>query len=384
MIPKLLQRMLSLLIIGAAIALTIGGCGSQQSKGEVIIYVAAPLSGSQAEGGQTVVGGVRTMAARLNAQGGLIGYTVKVEALDDEADSDVAKKLANDVASGVKSNQKRILAVIGHYNSGQTLAAMEIYKDLPIIVITPTASDVSLTQQGYKNFFRVNATDAAQGPTDARYLVEKLGARRIAVVFANNEYGRGLRDQIVPVLTSLGAKADPLIEIQEGAPSQAQAVKQIQAANPDAIFLAGYETEGYVLLPELRAAGVAKPFMASDGNFVFAFIDESGQAAEGAYVSAITPDPHSVADQQWWKDYQNIEFRNPGTYSVAGFSAMAVLAEAVKKANSLDTFKIIDALHTIDVKTLVGEITYNAQGDLRQQQVYIFQVKNGQFVQVQP
>jgi len=356
-------------------------CTAPQPKGEVVVYVAAPLSGWQADGGQTVVGGVRLMAERINAAGGLLGHKVKVLAIDDEANSDVAVQVAEQIRAALQQGEK-IIGLVGHYNSGQTLAAMEIYKDLPLVIVTPTASDVSITQKGYTNFFRVNATDAAQGPVDARFLVQKLGAKRIAVVHANNEYGRGLRDQMVAALQELGVEPAAIIEIPEGAPTQIQAVQQIKSLQPDAVFLAGYETEGYILLPELREAGVTVPFMASDGCFLYEFIDGSGPAAEGAYVSGITPDPKQVADRKWWADYQKLESRNPGTYSIAGYSAMDVIAEGIKKAGTFDATKVAEAIRSLDFQSLVGHISYNAVGDLKEQRVYIFQVKSGDFIQV--
>jgi len=373
-------RRLSILF---ALTVLLAACGPSKPKGEVIVYVAAPLSGWQAEGGQTVVGGVRLMADQLNKSGGLLGYNVRVEAVDDEADSDVAVQVAQKVKAALDRGDK-VIGVVGHYNSGQTLAAMEVYKDLPIIVITPTASDVSITQKGYRNFFRVNATDAAQGPFDAHYLVEQLGAQRVAVVFADNEYGRGLGKQVAETLRQMGHPPVAEIEIREGAATQKEAVAAIQKAQPDAVFLAGYETEGYVLLPELRAAGVDVPFLCGDGCFVYAFIDESGLAAEGAYVSAITPDTRAVTDDAWWKAYQQVEARDPGTYSAAGYSAMHVLAEGVKRAGSFDVTKVEQVLHSLDMQSLVGQIRYNAQGDLQDPKIFIFQVKKGAFGQVFP
>ena len=368
-------------LILSLVMLAQAGCGGSRPKGEVFVYVAAPLSGWQADGGQTVVGGVRLMADRINRAGGLLGYQVNVVAVDDEADSDVAVSVAEEIRAALQDG-KKIIGVVGHYNSGQTLAAMEIYKDLPLIIVTPTASDVSITRKGYSNFFRVNATDAAQAPVDARFLVNKLGAKRIVVVHANNEYGRGLRDQMLIALNTLSSEPAAVVEIPEAATTQNKAVEQIKEAQPDAIFLAGYETEGYVLLPELREAGVTVPFMASDGCFLYEFIDGSGPAAEGAYVSGITPDPKVVADKKWWSDYQVIETRNPGTYSVAGYSAMDVIAAGVRQANSFDAALVVRALRSVKLQTLVGDVQFDSSGDLEDQKVYVFQVKDGEFVQL--
>jgi branched-chain amino acid transport system substrate-binding protein len=372
------------LFLLATIILFATACSSATpSKGEVVVYVVAPLSGGQSNGGQTVVGGAKVMADQINKQGGLLGYKVTVIGMDDQADSDVAAAKAKEIADAVKQG-KKVIGVIGHLNSGQTSAGMQVYKDLPLVVITPTASEVSLTKQGYRNFFRVNATDAAQGPALAKFIVEQLKGQRIVVVHADNEYGNGLRDQITTALKSAGQTPVAVVKIPEAQPTYAKYIPTIKDAQPDVVFLAGYETEGYVLLPELRDAGVTAKFICSDGCFNSTFVDEAAPASEGSYVSAITPDPKVVADKKWWQDYQQVESRNPDTYSIPGYSAMAVLAAAVQKANTFEAPRVEDALHQLDITTLVGHITYDPGGDLKEQRVYVFQVKDGAFVQVYP
>ncbi|RPI54645.1 MAG: hypothetical protein EHM56_06020, partial [Chloroflexi bacterium] len=170
-----------LLVLIAGFILSACGGVQEPTRGEVVVYVAAPLSGFQANGGQTVLGGARLAAAKINRAGGLLGYSLTIKGLDDQSDSDVALDVAAQIEQALGQGD-RVLGVIGHLNSGQTLAAMEVYKDLPLVIITPTASEVSLTQKGYDNFFRVNANDTTQASVDARFLVEQLAARRVAVI----------------------------------------------------------------------------------------------------------------------------------------------------------------------------------------------------------
>ncbi len=370
------------LMVVLLIALTLAGC-TQQPKGEVTVYVAAPLTGFQANGGQTVLGGARLAAARLNQQGGLLGYTVKIVPMDDESDSDVAVDVATQIGEAVARGD-RVLGVIGHYNSGQALAAMEVYKNLPLIVVTPTASETSISQRGYSNFFRVNANDAMQAQVDAGFLTNTLGAKRVAVLHNDTEYGVGLGREISAALAELGVQVVLTRQVAEGQERYDAEVSAVQEATPDAIFYAGYEIEAPYLRAALVQAGLTQPLLASDGAFLSATIDEAAGAAEGMYVSAFAPSPATVADSQWIKDYQAVDFRNPDTYSINGYSALMLLAEGVKKADSLDAGKIAAALHGSNVNSLLGQLSLDSRGDLINPTVYIFQVKDNAFVQVSP
>jgi branched-chain amino acid transport system substrate-binding protein len=362
-----------------------GGSGStsQPSKGDVIVYVAVPLSGFQANAGQTVLGGARLKAAEVNAQGGLKGYRILVEGIDDESDSDVAVSVAEQVATNLAAGT-RVLGVIGHLNSGQTLAAMDIYKGLPITVVTPTASEVSLTQKGYTNFFRVNANDEVQARVDAEFLVNTLGVSRVAVLHNDDPYGIGLADAVADNLRALGAKVVTQIQVGVEQSDYSVEVPHVVEANPDAVFYAGYEVECPYLRYALTQAGVRIPFLASDGCFLSATIDESDGTAEGMYVSAFGPSPWAAAGEDWIKAYQEVEYRNPDTYSLNGYTAMEVLLDGAEKASDLGSQAIADAIRGLDFSSLLGHISYEPTGDLKDPTIYIFRVQEGGFVQVFP
>jgi branched-chain amino acid transport system substrate-binding protein len=371
-----------------ALAIAVAACRPQPqvrepTEGDVYVYVASPLSGFQANGGQTVLGGANLMAAELNQEGGLLGYRVVVVGMDDESDSEVAVTVAETVRDDIASG-KRILGLIGHYNSGQTLAAMEIYKDLPLVVITPTASELSITQKGYTNFFRVNANDEVQAAVDAQFLVQNLGASRIAIVHNDTEYGIGLRDQMTQALGNLGAEVAIALQVAEGQDAYEQQVDQLRQAAPDAIFYAGYEIEAPFLRLSVVEAGLDLPFLASDGAFLSPTIDDAEGTAEGMYVSGFAPSPEQAVGQEWIKRYQEVEYRNPDTYSINGYSALRVLAEGVRTAGSFDAKAVSDAIRSTTIDTPMGELSYQANGDLKDATVYIFQVRDNSFVQVYP
>ena len=377
----LLDRLLTLILV---VSLLLASCsrGQTPTKGDVIVFVAVPLSGFMANGGQTVLGGVRLATEEVNRNGGLLGYRVVIRPLDDEADSDVAVAQVDQVRQAI-SEGERVIAVIGHLNSGQTLATMELYKDMDLVVITPTSSEQSLTERGYDNFFRVNANDAVQAAVDARFLAEELGARRVAVIFNDTEYGRGLAASLIQELEQRGAEAVLQLEVKEGQGRYESEVAQTIQADPDAIFYAGYEIEAPYLRAALVEAGVNVPMLASDGAFLGATIDEAAGAAEGMYVSAFAPSPRNVADERWLEAYQAVEYRNPDTYSVNGYVAMQVLAEGVRQAGSLGAAVVADALRQNSLTTLLDELRYQPNGDLVDPQIWIYQVVGGEFQQIE-
>ncbi len=380
------KRLVCIIALLTLIAMMLSGCGGGRSqaptKGQVIVYVAVPLSGFQANGGQTVLGGVRLAAEELNRSGGLLGYEVVVRPLDDESDSDVAVEQVAEIQAALARGE-RVMAVIGHLNSGQTLAAMELYKGMPLVVITPTASEQSLTERGYTNFFRVNASDAVQAQVDARFLVEHLGTQRIAVVHNDTEYGRGLAASLVAEVQRLGGAVAVQVEVEEGQMRYTDEVTRLQAATPDAVFYAGYEIEAPYLREQLMRAGVTIPMLASDGAFLGATIDEADGTAEGLYVSAFAPSPRAVGNRLWFEAYQAVEYRNPDTYSVNGYVAMQLLAQAVKKSNTFDAPKVADALRSSNFETLINQLSYTPQGDVANARIWIYQVIADQFQQVE-
>ena len=381
---KTLLLIVTVTLLALAVAACGGGGEKKPTKGDVFVYVAAPLSGFQANGGQTVVGGVRLKAEELNEQGGLLGYRVVVRGVDDESDNDVALAVANEVAAAVNRGEK-VLGVIGHLNSGQTGVGMEIYRDLPIVVITPTASEMSLTQSGFRNFFRVNAHNAAQARIAADYLGHKLGVKRAAVLHNDDPYGVDLGQRTADELRALGAEVVLTRQVSVEQDQFDAEISALRDAGAEGIFYAGYEVECPYLRDDLRDVGLdSLPFLASDGCFLSATIDESDGAAEGMYVIGFAPEPEAVAGDEWIKAYQDVEYRNPDTYSVNGYAAMQVLAEGVAKAGELNGPALADAIRQLGFESLIGKISYDDNGDLNEQRLFIFRVEGGEFKQVAP
>ena len=385
LMQKCFARCLLASLFLGALASMLAGCtgapGGEPTRGDVVVYVGVPLSGFQANAGQTVLGGVRLAAAEANRNGGLNGYKVVVRGLDDESTDEVAVANIQTIQDALDKGEK-VLGVIGHLNSGQTAAAMELYSKMPLVVITPTASEPSISQHNYANFFRANANDSVQADTLVRFLTQKLNARSVAVLYNDTSYGKTLAQEVKKRLTALGLKIAVDLQVKEGQSTFTSEVPKVQSAAPDAIFYAGYEIETPYLREALVTGGVNASMVASDGAFLSVTIDESNGTANGMYVSSFAPSPKSIASATWFEAYQAVESRNPDTYSVNGYVAMSILLEGARKANSLSSDKVAAAIKANTFKTVIGDLRYQPTGDLVDAHIWMYQVNQDEFQQV--
>ncbi len=376
-----------LLAAAAALGLLFGASSCSPSpSGEAYLYVAVPLIGDMASRGQEIAGGVRLRADEVNREGGVLGKRVVVRALDDGGDSDGAVGAAKQVAAAVRKGDP-VLGVVGHYNSGATGPALDnVYKDLDTVVITPGSSNASLTQKGYKRFFRVVSTDDIQGPVDARKAIS-LGWKKIAVLHTDNLYARGLAAAFTGELEKNGLKPVTDLEMKYNnmgvflreLPAN---VSKVMALSPDGVFFAGDYPEGIPLLAALSDAGYKGAFMTGDSVMEYEFIDSLGARAEGAIISNIQPEMGAVASDAWKGAYRALEKRSPGMDSITGYSAAHVLLEGVKRANTARGSAVADALRKLELKTGIGDWAADANGDMRVRKIYLFQVRNGVFEQI--
>ncbi|WP_244145895.1 branched-chain amino acid ABC transporter substrate-binding protein, partial [Paraburkholderia tropica] len=167
-----------LLPISAAVMVFAAFATNASADQVVKIGHVAPLTGGIAHLGKDNENGARLAIEEINAKGLTIGgqkITLQLDAQDDAADprtdTQVAQKLVDD----------KVVAVVGHLNSGTTIPASKIYSDAGIVQISPSATNPAYTQQGFKTAYRVVATDAQQGPALANYAQSK-GFKSVAVV----------------------------------------------------------------------------------------------------------------------------------------------------------------------------------------------------------
>lgn len=367
-------------VMGMLLAAACGGAPSY--KGVVKVGVAAPLSGDLADGGDSVEKGARLQAERLNAAGGVLGYKIEVVGMDDEADDDVATEVAGElIGEGIK-------LVVGHYNSGQSIAASGIYAKARVIMITPTSSNPALTRQNLPYIFRVNPTDEAQGPQLARFAIEKLGKKRIAVMYDESDYAKGLANEFTKTAQTLGVTPVLSILAPSGRDSYSDILQKVHAAAPELVFGALDYPAAEVVLLNKKELGMTNAWLFGDACFQYEVILTTGSASEGIYISSFSPSIRGLERddaKEFVKQYRQLFGRNPGPDSIPGALALDVWARAVKAAGKFDADAVAAAIKKLQFTAPITNlpISYDQKGDLVSPTIYISQVKDGQFVSVE-
>lgn len=351
--------------------------GEYPYKGELVIGYAGPLTGSQAAVGIDLWHGAELAALHYNRQGGVLGYKVVIVPLDDQADGEVAVEVAREFA------RRKVFAVVGHYSSGATMPASRIYAAAGILEVTTMASNPAISQQGFRTFFRVCPVDSVQGPVDAEFAVNTLEARRIAIVYIGGDtYSEGLRDEFSQRAQALGAEIVAAYPYEDPPVDFAATVARLGADRPDLVFFCGYYPGGDLLLRQMREAGLTTTFLSGDGSFEYGFLREAGKAANGAYISSLFSDilaQPAMAD--WVKEFRELYRYQPGINSPAGYAAVQVIAEGIKRAGTLDGVKVAEAIRSMAIATPYGLLRYDEKGDLLEQHIPIFLVEEGRFVE---
>ncbi len=343
--------------------------------------VAGPLSGPQAVIGREVLNGATLAVDERNASGGVRGRKVE---LFSEDDADMPQKAA-EVAEKIASRHP--LFVVGHVDSGCSLATFPIYKAHGVVMISPTATNTRLTESGDTGAFRVCGRDDAQGKAAAVWLTTHAPGHRIAVIHAPSDYGRGLSDEFTKALEFLSGSRVVLHEELPGSVSKFEDLMgRIKEARPEILYFGGVEAEGGFLLKALRSAGISAQFISGDGCFDPAFIAAAGpEAAEGALVT-FYPDPakSSSADIMAFRGaYLQKYGAEPGPFGVYGYMAAQVGLTAVSKAvTPISARTISDALHREVFPTVYGPMRFNDKGDRTEVRYTIWQVVNGKFAEV--
>ena len=333
------------------------------------------LSGTGATAGTNFNNGVRLAVKEINAQGGMGGRPIEYSASDTQTNPGTAKALA------VKAIDQKAYIVIGPVFSGSILVSMTETRraEVPNIIGGEAAS---ITQQGNPYVFRCSFTQAAAMPKVARYLKDSVKAKTVAVVYVNNDFGKGGRDAIVKDLEAVGIKIAADISTDPGQIDFSGPVLKVKQSNADALFIYTNEEESARALRELRKQGYDKPIVGESTLTNEKVIELAGDAANGivAHVG-LTADAPNPTVQAFAKRYEAEYKSRPDHNAMKGYTGMWAAKAVQDKLGKFDQKAFAKAMHgaTISAKEYPGvlfDVRYDDKGDLDRES-FIVKVVNG-------
>lgn len=342
------------------------------------IGVAGPHSGDLASYGLPTVNAAKIVAKQVNDAGGVNGKMIELLIEDDVCKPEIATNTATKLVS------EGAEVVIGHVCSGATKAALPIYNDKGILVMSPSATNPGLTQSGdYPNFFRTIAPDDAQAQVDVNFALNKLGYSKIAVVHDKGDYGKGFAEFAKKYLEESGKAEVVLYEgVTPGAVDYSAIVQKIRRSGAEAIMFGGYHPEASKIVGQMKKKRLETTFISDDGVKDQTFIKVAGEAAEGVYASGPRDTAGNPLSKTAIDAHKAAYASDPGAFYENGYSAMLAIINAIEKAGSTDLAALKKVLQTEKVDTPVGNISFNEQGDAIGVGFSVYQVQDGKFVEI--
>lgn len=374
------------LLFFALIVVVLAGCGKSETQvakpkdaDELVVKIgaSAPLTGPQAHIGKDNENGTRMAIEDANAKGLSIGgKKVRFELLSEDDQTD--PKAATIVAQ--KLVDAKVNGVIGHMNSGTTIPASRIYSDNGIPQISPSATAVAYTAQGFKTAFRVMANDAQQGKVLGEFAAKNLGAKKIAVLDDRTAYGQGIADEFVKSAQASGAEIVSRQYTTDKAIDFAAVLTSIKGKHADLVFFGGMDPQGAPMVKQLRALGMKTQFMMGDGGYTPKLIENAGAAAEGVYASLPgvpldrMPSGRDFAARYEAKYQQPIQLYAPYCYD-----AVNVMIAAMQQAGSAEPAKYLPELGKVVHDGVTAKIAFDEKGDLKGGAITMYQVREGKW-----
>lgn len=387
------KRLFVALSVLAVFSLLLAGCGPKPieaddwgvmtfAPGTVIkIGMSSALAGGYAVYGQDMLNGVNLAIADF---GDLNGWTLVAEGGDDACEGAPAVTVAERFVA-----DPTLLAVVGPMCSGGVVPASEIYAEHNVVMLTPSSTAVVVTARGLQNIFRTVANDDLQAQVTVNFLSDDLGLTKLGIIHDSSIYGQGIAEAVQSYFEAAGGTVTAFEGITRGDTDFSAVVSIMLEGDPEAIYFGGMDAEGALIVSQLRAGGYEGVFFGPDGlKSKPTFIDGSGGAADGAYVTF-----GAVGGATGYEDWE-ARFTaaygapvayGPGSYDSAMIilQAAAAVAQVDKDGNLvIDRKALADQIRATPYDGITGHLEFTETGDLAAVSITVFHVENGDFVEV--
>ncbi len=358
-------------IVGGLL-IAIGAGFTSAATADITVAVVGPMTGKYATFGQQMRLGAETAVADLNAAGGVLGEDLELEVGDDACDPRQARAVANKMAS------KGAVLVVGHFCSGSSIPASEVYAEEGILQISPGSTNPKLTERGLANVFRTCGRDDQQGAVAGNYIADHFSDKRVAILHDKTAYGKGLADETRKQLRERGKQATLYEAFSAGDQDYSALVSKMKAAGIGVVYVGGYHTEAGLIVRQMRQQGLQAVLMAGDALVTDEYWGITGDAGEGTLMT-FSPDPTRNAAARPVVERFLARGQKPEGYVLYTYAAMQAFAQAAEKADSTDLDDLVETLKAEEFDTVLGAIGFDAKGDVTAPGYVVYVWRDGQY-----
>ncbi len=354
--------------VAAALGLAAGMLLSSGAMADTIkIAIAGPFTGPVTQYGAMVKQGVDTAIEQINAAGGVLGKQLEAVSIDDGCEPKQGPVVANRVVND------EINYVVGHVCSGATIAATSVYNTEGVLMVTPSATAPGVTDgKNFDMIFRTIGRDDQQGPAAAKFIIEQIKPKNVAIIHDKQSYGQGIANSVKSELEKAGIKIAFFEGINAGDTDYSAVITKLKSTGADFVYYGGYHPEMGLLLRQGAEQGLKTQFMGPEGVGNPDINAIAGAAVEGMLLTLpadFTQDPANAGIVKAFKDKK----RDPGgAFQLTAYSATKAIADGIKGVGADDPVKVAAYLHANTIATPIGKISWNKQGDLNEFKFDIF------------
>ena len=360
--------------LAAGLCLMFTGAAAAQ---DITIGVAGPLTGQYATFGEQFKNGAELAVANIYAAGGVLGKKLKIDLADDACEPTQARAVAEKlVGQGVPF-------VAGHYCSGSSIPASDVYADGNVLQITPASTNPTFTDRGLWNVFRVCGRDDQQGKVAGDYILKHYKGKNVAIVHDKQTYSQGLAEQVKKTINEGGLKEKMYEAFGKDDKDFNALVSRMKANRIDVVYVGGYHTSAGLMLRQMRAQGLMAQMISGDAIATTQFWSITGDAGAGMMFT-FGPDPRKRPAAAKVVQQFKAKGIDPEGYTLYAYAAIQVWAEAANKAKTTDPKKVAAAIRAGKWDTVLGPISYDKKGDItRLDYVFYKWVKGGKYVEIE-
>jgi len=356
----------------SAVALAAMVAFSGSAWADVLLGIGAPITGPNAAFGAQIQKGAEQAIADLNAAGGINGEQIKVSIGDDVSDAKQGVSVANKfVADGVKF-------VVGHFNSGVSIPASEVYAENGILEVSPAATSPTYTERGLWNTFRTCGRDDQQGSVAGSFIAANFKDAKVAVLHDKTPYGQGLADETKKYMNEAGVTETLYEGVNVGDKDFSALIAKMKEAGVSVVYWGGLHTEFGLIERQSADQGLKAQFISGDGIVSNELASIAGDAVDGTLMT-FAPDPRkNPAAKELVEKFRAAGFE-PEAYTLYAYAAVQVIAQAAAAAGGNDPQAVAEALKSKGpFNTVIGELSFDEKGDITRPDYVLYTWKKGE------